>query len=605
MRFFLCLLFLSVYNLYSQNDDEKLAAQYMSDKDYLKAADIYEDLSKKKPESVYYYENLFQCYIQLTDYKSAEKLVDKRIKKFENQYNFRVDKAYLYQLQGFSSKRDEVLKELLGINFQFIDEVNQLANSLIKRRFIDQAIALYEKAEQSFKSDGDFAYELSVLYFQTGKIQEGTLQLLNLAAANDALYNEVKNRIIVAYADNNDNYQLLSNLLLQKLQKQPDNYAYNEFLIWSFTQQKDWTGALMQAKAVDKRLKDEGRKVLELAYVFINNEAYDPAISAYEYVKSLGTDKRYYYQAQQGLLNCGMASVRLSNGANPETLKTLEAEYINFIGLNGINWQTAEQIKELAELYIYYLHQPEKGIAQLNKVMETPGVNPALLAHCKLDLGDAQLIVGESWEADLLYKQVEKSFNNDPLGQEAKFRYARLCYFRGDFEWAQTQLDILKGATTQLISNNAMRLWLIIQDNLGLDSTDEALKMYADADLLIFQNKYVEALSKLNEIPVKFPGHSLSDEILFAKATIAEKRNQFEVAENLYLDIIKNYSFDILADNAVFQLAQLYEFKIKDLEKAKKMYETIVLNYTGSLYITEARKRFRHLRGDAMQDKEQ
>ncbi|HEY1046661.1 MAG TPA: hypothetical protein VGF79_09500, partial [Bacteroidia bacterium] len=470
----------------------------MSDKDYLKAADIYEDLSKKKPESVYYYENLLQCYILLSDYKSAEKLVDKRIKKFENQYNFKVDKAYLYQLQGFSSKRDEVLKQLLEINFQYIDEVNQLANGLIKRKFIDQAIALYAKAQQSFKSEGDFAYELSVLYFQTGKIQEGTEQLLILAAANDALYNEVKNRIIVAYADNNEHYKLLSNLLLQKLQKQPDNYAYNEFLIWSFTQQKDWTGALIQAKAVDKRLKDEGRKVLELAYVFINNEAYDPAISAYEYVKSLGTDKRYYYQAQQGLLNCGMASVRMSNGANAETLKTLESEYISFIYLNGINWQTAEQIKELAELYIYYLHQPEKGIAQLNKVMETPGVNPTLLAQCKLDLGDAQLIVGESWEADLLYKQVEKTFNNDPLGQEAKFRYARLCYFRGDFEWAQTQLDILKGATTQLISNNAMRLWLIIQDNLGLDSTDEALKIYAEADLLIFQNKYNDALIKLN-----------------------------------------------------------------------------------------------------------
>lgn len=605
MRFFLCLLFLSVYNLYSQNDDEKLAAQYMSDKDYIKAADIYEDLSKKKPESVYYYENLLQCYILLSDYKSAEKLVDKRIKKFENQYNFKVDKAYLYQLQGFSSKRDEVLKQLLEINFQYIDEVNQLANGLIKRKFIDQAIALYANAEQSFKSEGDFAYELSVLYFQTGKIQEGTEQLLILAAANDALYNEVKNRIIVAYADKNEHYKLLSNLLLQKLQKQPDNYAYNEFLIWSFTQQKDWTGALIQAKAVDKRLKEEGRKVLELAYVFINNEAYDPAISAYEYVKSLGTDKRYYYQAQQGLLNCGMASVRMSNGANSETLKTLEAEYISFIYLNGINWQTAEQIKELAELYIYYLHQPEKGIAQLNKVMETPGVNPTLLAQSKLDLGDAQLIVGESWEADLLYKQVEKSFNNDPLGQEAKFRYARLCYFRGDFEWSQTQLDILKGATTQLISNNAMRLWLIIQDNLGLDSTDEALKMYADADLLIFQNKYNEALIKLNEIPVKFPGHSLSDEILFAKATIAEKRNLFDEAEKLYLEIIKNYSFDILADNAVFQLAQLYEFKLKDMEKAKKMYETIILNYTGSLYITEARKRFRNLRGDVILDKEQ
>jgi tetratricopeptide (TPR) repeat protein len=290
--------------------------------------------------------------------------------------------------------------------------------------------------------------------------------------------------------------------------------------------------------------------------------------------------------------------VRLRNGASPERLIAMEKEYLGFISANGVNWQTAEQIKELSELYIYYMQAAPKAIIQLNKVMGIPGVNPKLLAECKLALGDAQLIVGETWEADLLYKQVEKAFMNDALGQEAKYRYARLCYYRAEFSWSQTQLDVLKEATTQLISNNAMRLWLIIQDNLGLDSTEEALGLYAKADLLIFQNKLDEAIVVLNQIPLLFPEHTLVDEILFAKALISEKQSKYADAEVLYLKLIRDFSTDILADNALINLAKLYEFKLNDTAKAKKIYEILVLNYTGSLFANEARKRYRFLRGD-------
>jgi tetratricopeptide (TPR) repeat protein len=599
MRLVFLFVFLSAFSLFAQLNDEKLAAQYFSDKEYQKAADLYEDLAKKQPESVYFYENLLQCYIQMNDFKSAEKMIDKRIKKFNDQFFYKVDKAFLFQIQNKTSDRDNVIDQLLNYNFKYIDEVNQLANGFIKRRFYDQAIAVYIKAKQNFKDQETFAYELSELYFQTQKINEGTNELLDLLIENDLYLEEVKNRLVLAYQLDINNYKILSMNLLGKLQKQPNSYALNDLLVWSFTQQKDWEGAVLQTKAVDKRLKEDGRKMIELSYVLLQNDAFEEAVKCYDYVKSLGSDKRYYFQAQQGILNCGMLNIRRSNGASIEIMKSLENEYLNLINTNGVNWQSANQMKELAELYIYYMHETDKGIDLLNKILKVPGIGSQLQATSKLDLGDAMLIKGESWEADLLYKQVEKSYTNDPLGQEARFRYARLCYFRGDFEWAQTQLDVLKGATTQLISNNAMRLWLIIQDNTGLDSNEDALKLYAEADLLIFQNKFDEALLKLGEINEQFPGHTLNDEILFSKAVIAEKRGIYKEAENYYLAIVKDYSYDILADNALFNLAQLYEYKLNDKEKAQKMYEIIVLDFTGSLYVSEARKHFRNLRGDS------
>ena len=596
---FLCLLVLCTLatDVFSQNNDEKLAAQYFSDKEYAKAADIYEDLARRQPESIYYYDNLLQCYILLKDFRNAEKLIDKRIKKFEDIYGYRVDKAYIYHLQELANERDKVFSELLRISLRSEEQADNLANGFLKRRFYDQAIQTYLNARRDLKNDQLFSFNLSDLYFYNNKMHEGTEELVSSAGENEYLMQDVKNRLVIAYKHKSD-YNTLASVVLLKLQKRPDNLSYNELLVWAFTQQKDWNGAFIQTKAVDKRLKEDGRKVLELTYILLNNEEYEMAMKCYEYVKSLGSDKKFYYNAQQGMLTCGMLQLKARNGAPLESLRKLEAEYQAFLEANGTNWQTAEQIKELAELYIYYLHEPQKGINELNKVLSIPGVNPKLAAESKLDLGDAQLITGESWEADLLYKQVEKAYNTDALGQEAKFRYARLCYFRGEFEWSQTQLDVLKDATSQLISNNAMKLWLIIQDNIGLDSTEEALKVYAEADLLIFQNKLKEASEMLDGIPVKFPGHTLIDEIYFSKAVIAEKQARFSDAEVFYLKIIRDYSFDILADNALINLAHMYEYQMNDTAKAKKMYENIILNYTGSLFANEARKRYRILRGD-------
>lgn len=600
LAFFFCF---NWFFSFAQNTDEKLAAQYFAEKKYQEAADVYENLASKQNESVYYYDNLLQCYILLNDFKSAEKLVDKRIKKFSEIYAYKVDKAYLFQLQNQLDKRDEVFKTLFKIKITSPDQAELLANAFLKRRFYNEASNVYLEARRSLKDENLFAFSLSDLYFYNSKFEAGTLELVKMAAYSEYIFEDVKNKLVIAYTKLNQ-YQILSNVLLVQLQKSPDNYAYNELLIWSFTQQKDWNGALIQSKAVDKRLKEEGRKLLELAPLLILNEEYEYAIKCFEYVKSLGADKRYFYQAQQGVLNCGILQVKLRNGASRERLLSMVNEYLSFIGSNGVNWQTAEQIKELSELYVYYLQEAPKAIVQLNQLMGIPGMNPKLLAECKLLLGDAQLIVGETWEADLLYKQVEKAFVNDALGQEAKFRYARLCYFRGEFQWSQTQLDVLKEATSQLISNNAMRLWLIIQDNLGMDSTEEALGMYAKSELLIFQNKLSEANVLLDQISMLFPGHTLIDEILFAKALIAEKQDNTAEAEVLYLKLVRDFSADILADNALINLAKLYEFKMNDTAKAKKIYEMIVLNYTGSLFANEARKRYRFLRGDMLKEGE-
>ena len=356
MRLFCFLLFFTVFTVSAQTGDEQLAAQYFASKDYQKAADLYEDLAKKNPESVYFYENLLQCYVQLKDFKSAEKLLDKRIKRYQTQYAYLVDKAWIYHLQGEFDARDKIFNNLLDLKLPNEDEVNILANGFLKRRFFDQAIATYLNARKYLKDQTLFAYNLSELYFQSGKLAEGAMELVNIASAEQYMLEEIKNRLAIAFTDNTK-YNILTEALLLKLQKEPDNLACSDLLIWAFTQQRDWRGAMVQAKAIDKRLREDGMRVKDLCDVLIENENYELAVSGYEYIKSLGDNKPYYMIAQQGILECGMMRVRTIGVAPAGELMALENEFLAYLKSNNENWQTVPEMMNLAELYVYHLNK--------------------------------------------------------------------------------------------------------------------------------------------------------------------------------------------------------------------------------------------------------
>jgi TolA-binding protein len=200
-----------------------------------------------------------------------------------------------------------------------------------------------------------------------------------------------------------------------------------------------------------------------------------------------------------------------------------------------------------------------------------------------------------------LYSQVDKDFKEETIGQEARFKNARLAYFNGDFQWSQAQFDILKASTSKLISNDALDLSVFIMDNLNLDTSSAAISLYSGAEMLVFQNRFDEAFLKLDTLRLAFPEHSLQDDILYLEAQIFEKKRNWEKAASLYTTIAEKYPEDIRADNALYALAQIYEFRLVNLDKAKELYEKIFMDYSGSLFAVDARKRFRVLRGDKVQ----
>ncbi len=580
--------------------DEQLAQQFYQNKEFDKALDYYEKLYNKK-SPVTFYTPYLNCLIETKDFKKAEKIAKKQIKNFPDALNYNVDLGVVYQKSEQPDKaKDEWEKAIKLVKAD--DQVFTLANAFIAIHEYDYAISTYLKGRKISQTNYPFNFELADVYKTKGDKLAMINEYLDALEINDSYIQSVQNALQTSFGNDADSKQneLLKTELLRRISRSPDKTIFSELLIWMEIQLRDFEGAFIQAKALDKRKKEEGVRVMGLAQLFAQNENYELASKAYQYVIAKGSDNYYYTTARMELLNVSYLKITSKGNYTATDLTDLEKNFNITISELGKSAGTAPLLKNLAHLQAFYLNKPNDAIALLEETIALPQLPSLAQAECKLELADILLMTGDVWEASLRYSQVEKSFKYDAIGQEAKFRVARISYYTGDFKWAQAQLDVLKGATSKLIANDALELSLTISDALATDTNEAPLLIFARADLLSFQNKDDQAMLSLDSITKLYPNHSLADDILYKKAQIELKHGKFTEAAAYYDTIVLNYPEGILADDALFKLADLNENQFKNIDKAKELYEQLLEKYPASLYVVEARKRFRRLRGDVV-----
>lgn len=598
MRFFLVLTFVLGAAFIVNAQDSKLAQQYYVSGEYQKAATLFKKLYDKNKKNDYYFNRYIECLMALDQFAESEKIIKSQIKSRPKDVQLLVIYGNLMerQFKDVEAKQQYVKAiEKLGAD-RF--SITKLANAFVNLTKYELAVETYEKGAKLLKDDKIFAYNLGDLYRRQGDVPKMIESYLSSLEENPGRLGTLKSlfqRHLLAEED----YFELQSQLYERIQDDDEAIHYPELLTWVFIQRKDYKGALRQVKALDNKLEENGGRVFRLAEISANDKDYETAISAYEHIISTkGENSSYYIEAKRELLTCKREQLVSGFDYKQEDLLVLENLYEEFLNEFGSSKITAGIIAELANLEAFYLNNLDKAIALLSEMVQYPGLNRYAQARGKLSLADFYLMRGEQWEATLLYSQVDKDFKDDILGHEARFRNAKLSYFTGDFQWAQTQFDVLKASTSKLISNDAIDLSVFIMDNLGLDSTVEAMRLYSKAELLVFQNQFETAFSKLDSLKSGYPGHSLEDDILYSKANIYLKKREYVKSAEMLQQIVDNHIDGIRADNALFGLAELYENYLNDPEKAKAIYERIFTEFSGSTFAVEARKRYRRLRGD-------
>lgn len=597
-RFFLTLILLGGLQAFSQSSDKlKLANLYFERAEYEKAVDFFEAFHDDQPENSSYYQRYVTCLLQLNNSAKAEKVIKKQIRKFPSILSYRADLADLYLKMKEPEKAKKEFEDAIRRLNADIYQISELGNTLMRMGQLDMALETYRKGRNLLKNNSLFISEVSQIYNQKKDKPNLIDELLNTIGYNEEMLPQVESSLQDFLSGRSD-FDLLKSNLLKRIQKNPDKEVYTELLIWQFIEQKDFDLALMQTIALDKRQQGDGSRIFAFSRQCLNNEAYDVAINGFQHIIEKGNGNGLYMPAKLSLLETRNKKITKAVYSNDDLLH-LEKDYELFLNEFGINPNTAFAGRDLAVLRARYMNKSEQAIKDLQDLIQLKGLTQEFSAECKIALADIYVTTGEMWEPAMLYGQVMTSFKDSPLGQEAKFKSARLEYYRGEFEMAKGELDVLKASTSQLIANDALNLSLLIADNTGLDTSTEALQLFSRADLLVYRNLFPEATLVLDSINKLFPGHSLSDEIWMLKGQMASKRNLFEEALADYQNVYERFQDDIWADDATFFAADILEKKLNDPQKAMKLYEQLITKYPGSLYVVEARKRFRSLRGDS------
>jgi tetratricopeptide (TPR) repeat protein len=583
------LFFLSSIWVSAQN--EQLALQYFDDGEFEKALTIFEESSQKQPSNFFFFQKIIECQQQLKQYDKAEEFILKRKDK-NNQPLLLIELGYNYQLQKNTDKAEKNYDLAIQEVEKEPNYAYQVANSFEKKVLLEWALKAYETAQKK-NPKLNFDYQSALLHGQLGKLDLMLQKLLDYSYANQentALVQNQLSRFLLDDVDGAFANEIKKGLLL-KTQKSQDVY-WNQFLSWFFVQQKEYGKAFVQEKAVYKRNPDSFYNIVTLAKLAIDEKQNEEATSILTFVLENTDNLDLQMQAHHFLV-----SMEIESALEKDYL-ALDLKLQGLLKKYGITPFSLELQILTAHFEAFYLKQTDLGKQLLQNALQLP-LNIREESRVKMELADIMVYDEKFNQAILYYAQVEENLKNDVIAHEASFKLAKANFYKRDFDWTLQQVKNLKQSPSLLIANDAVELFLLIEDNSVEDSLRIALQDYAKADFQLYQKKNDEALQSFLTILQKHKGKSIEESTLFKVGKIYEEKNDYAKAIQYYQNILEQHKDGIYKDEALFFSAEIYRKHLLDNEKAKLLYEKIVLEHPDSLYFTESRKQYRTLRGDS------
>ena len=590
MRYYVLLIlcFLSM-NIHAQ--EQQLAYQYFRNGSFEKAAALFKNLYAKNPYNTSYLNYLIDCHHQLEQYDIARSIIYEQLEKHPTQQFLNVELGYLHTLEHQPDLATPFYETAIQSIKDSPNAAYQVGRAFQDNHMLDYALKAYTLGMELFPA-ANYNYQIARIYGELGQISDMMDTYLDMVMRNENFQASAKKSIgrFLSEDPENEHNRTLKNLLIKRLQNNPNN-VWNQLLSWLYIQQKEYDKALTQEIALFKRGDENLKSIIELGRIAFENEANVTASKCFNFVLDESSDPGDVLVSKLLLLEIDMVQ--------SDDLDAIDKKFIALLDTYGININTLGVQVVYADFLAFKSGTTKKAIAVLKRALQLPG-NTVELAPAKIKLADIYVFMGNYNSALIYFTQVQNKLKNQPLGQMARFKIAQTSYYKGDFDWAQTQLNVLKESTSQLIANDALDLNLLITDNGLNDSLKVALKKYATADLLAYQNKTDQAIDTLELLLTSHEGHPIIDEALFKQAGLFEEKKQFQKAVNNYQRIIALNALDILADDAYYRLGNLYLNFLNDPAKSSEYFEKIIFNYPSSIYLVDARKKYRFLRGDLL-----
>lgn len=468
------------------------------------------------------------------------------------------------------------------------DKIHELCTAFSEFMLYDAGLKLLNSIRETQHLDILILDEADLLY-KKGDIKAMVKRYLDAAELQILPWPEIYQRFqtCLGYDDQNGGFKnpILIQEVYERVQANPDQRAFQEFLQFLYLNRGELSAALQHAETLDRRYQENGFRFLNIAHIAADLKQTDIMLKAYSAILRKGKLNPYYIEASVQILEQKLVPVERCMHIS---LKQADSLNTTILQLQTDCRDIVNKVKlEDFRANVWWFLNPEKALDISAEITDWTALTPLQRAEYKLKHSDRLVKYNLLWDAQLYNAQVEKDFKYESLAQEAKFKNAQISFYQGEFTWSKTQADILKGATSKLISNDAIALSLLISDALALDSNDAPLRVFSRAMLYNVQGHFDLALSVLDSVNSQFNTHTLSDDVLFQKAQIYLKLQRFSEALELFKQIIGYYGFDLYGDDAMWNMLCLFEQLNYSNADIQSQAHEFLERYPGSIYVPQ------------------
>jgi len=595
----------------------RLAQSFEQVGDWERASSIYASLHETDPHNFVFFDGVRRCYIQLKQYGKAIALVERRLMLQPRDENLLSVLGGLYYQIGEPGKADSLWRVVLSSDPRNPNLYRLIASQMIEHRQYEQAAEIYRGARRALANEEVFIEELASLYSALHQYELATAEYVRMLRLRPQQRSYIEARLGFL-TGREEGLRAALNVVRKEIRKAPTNIPLHSLLAWLFMEGKDLPSALIEYQTIDKLSNANGSELLQFGQRAMQEKA--PFVAARAFQEVIGkqpalpviAQARFgYARAIEELsferdtaIQIGLATQRPLI-AKPEDLPVSEVRpgfegavqlYESLVTDYPNSEMAMQALYRIGIIRFQRFFDLDGAAAAFDRLRKLP-FNAALVNEATVSTAEVRVAQNDLAEARMEYRRLLAA-SPELYRDRVLFHLAELDFFEADFDSALAKLRAITANVNTDLANDALQLLYFIQENAT--AAPAGLRAFAKADLLMRQKKYSEALARFQELIQQYSTALLLDDAMMKTGELHLLLNQNSDALKVFGQIVSDMPMSILKDRAQMRIAEIYETRLRDKQKAVEAYEQLLIKYPTSLYREEARKRTRVLRGDLL-----
>ncbi len=598
---------------YAQDTNAKfrLAQSYEQGGDFENAVMLYRDLYTREPTNYMYFDGLRRSLLQLKRYDEVIGLVRHRLGLFPNDANLLcLLGSTLYQA-GKEQEADAVWEQAIAVEPANPNIYRLVANALLENRLLDKTAAVYRRARAACNDPNLFTVDLAQLLAVSMDYAGASAEYLRYLSQAPMQLLYVQNRMAQFTAKEEARNAAID--VVREAQRKSQDLNLHRLLGWLLMEGKRYDEAFEVHKTIDRLANAKGAEVYAFAERAYKEGAFAVAARAYKAaIEAPLAPQRLPYA------KFGYALAMKELTARADTLRTFPSLPAGPIPETQSRYATAiDDFRNIIEEYpntefaaraAYHIgliqfeqyFDLDAALASFKRVQQSGPFSSTLQHDVAIKIGEVLTAKGDTLNAKQWFRNVVGAPTATPDQQdEATYRLAEVEYFCGDFADAMKHLESISTNLKADYANDALLLYAFLQENTM--TAPAPLKEFARADFLARQKKYTEAITIFESLVEKYQQALFVDDGLLRIASLQTLAGRYNDALLTYQRLLSQFKETSIAlDKAQFNIAELYDYRLKDKAQALAAYERLLAEYPQSLFVERTRKRIRELRGDSL-----